>query len=323
MKRLPVKSLVQFRCVSKAWKSLIDSSEFIAAHSLFRHNQQQHLLISYQDPIDKENYVCYIDDDTFPQHRPLPTLPLYTTKMVVLWNPSIRISIVVIVLNNDIVGFGVCPVTNDPKIVSITQSSDDPNIGTGYRCKVMVYTLSTGKWRSLSNNLPTESIQDPRSLVVTDMFIYWHVGLTRNMIMSFDVTNEKFEVIELPDSLAIRHPMRMYCSKLCESLAMLHYREDTCTVWMMEHGAQRAFTKLFTIKTPDDFIVGLRKSGVPILQVTDDDPDDINARYKLAVYEPNSEHNNVFEICGTTSWFNLNSYVETLLLLGRSDCNSY
>ncbi|MFS7988026.1 putative F-box domain-containing protein [Helianthus anomalus] len=37
IKRVPVKSLVQFRSVSKQWKSLIDSSESITHHTLLDH----------------------------------------------------------------------------------------------------------------------------------------------------------------------------------------------------------------------------------------------------------------------------------------------
>ncbi|KAF5764814.1 putative F-box domain-containing protein [Helianthus annuus] len=48
MKRLPVKSLIQFRSVSKTWKSLIGSSRFITEYS----SQQQHLLVRYSDSVE-------------------------------------------------------------------------------------------------------------------------------------------------------------------------------------------------------------------------------------------------------------------------------
>ncbi|GKB37765.1 F-box domain containing protein [Tanacetum coccineum] len=68
MKRLPVKSLVQFRSVSKQWKSFIDCPEFIKTYHINHPNPKHHLL-------------CTVG---------------YTR-----------------------IGFGVCPHTNDPKLVKI------------------------------------------------------------------------------------------------------------------------------------------------------------------------------------------------------------
>ncbi|XP_071711457.1 uncharacterized protein [Rutidosis leptorrhynchoides] len=65
MKMLPVESLIRFRLVSKKWKSLIDSSEFIVAHTLTRRtNQQHHIMIRYIDVEEDEiKYVSIVDDD--------------------------------------------------------------------------------------------------------------------------------------------------------------------------------------------------------------------------------------------------------------------
>ncbi|KAF5777464.1 putative F-box domain-containing protein [Helianthus annuus] len=69
IKRLPVKSLIQFRTVSKPWKSLIDSSPFINKYSS-QHTHTQRLLITYDDPVDSATtYVSIADDDTFPQQK--------------------------------------------------------------------------------------------------------------------------------------------------------------------------------------------------------------------------------------------------------------
>lgn len=327
---------------------MIDSSAFIAAHSIHRHTHPQHLLVSYQDPIDEVNYVSFVDDHTLPQQRSLPIVPpfikqlihpkvvgsshglicffgsdfTFTTGMAVLWNPSIRKSVDVVVPGRSFIGFGVCPVTSDPKIVSITQSWDYQNIETSYPCKVMVYTLSSGKWRNLSTNLPPKRLSSSGLVVITDQYIYWRAEVpTHNAIMSFDLTHENFEVIDLPDSLACREFGDLYTYKLRESLAMLQYKENICNVWTMDHGVQRSFTKLFTIKTPHE-IVGFRKTGVPIMHVPNDDDDDDEGS-KLVVYEPNSEQNNVLEMTGSPFSFYVKSYMETLLLFGRCDSTSY
>ncbi|XP_023769147.1 F-box protein At2g21930 [Lactuca sativa] len=292
IKRLPVKPLLQFRSVSKAWKSLIDSSEFIAAQSAL-HTHPQHLLVKYEDLVETEDkYVSFIDDDTFLQQRFVPTLPFSVKSLnlstivgsshglsclygyhwgpetshrslkspkTVLWNPSVRKSVVVDMPNlvcggeEIAVGFGVCPVTSDPKIVEITQlrSWVDLESETSDFWKAKVYTLSSRKWRNISSNLPSKSIRVTWSQVVIDRFIYWcayHMLTihTYNLIMSFDMTDENFRVVDLPDSLEQHSQTELSVSKLRESLAILQYNIDTdtdtdtdkhvCSVWMMEHG---------------------------------------------------------------------------------------
>nr|GEV36557.1 hypothetical protein [Tanacetum cinerariifolium] len=71
MKRLPVKSLIQFRSVSKLWKSLIDSSAFIAEYQ--RTELQQHILLVR---------------DAF-EHKDSEK------QTAVIWNPTIRKSVAI------------------------------------------------------------------------------------------------------------------------------------------------------------------------------------------------------------------------------------
>nr|KAJ0220739.1 hypothetical protein LSAT_V11C200054710 [Lactuca sativa] len=372
LKRLPIKSLIQFRSVSRTWKSLIDSSEFIAAHSI-SHTQPQHLFVWYTDT-QEDKYVSFVDDDSFPQHRFVPSLPLsirlpkivgssygllcfqgykffsssYRKRMAIILNPSIRKSIAIplpdmLYTNHKIVlGFGVCPVTIDTKVIQITQmrwswgSEMKSEIGNFW--EVMVYKLSSGKFTSLSSNLPSISIHIIGRQVVIDRYIYWcavdcttvdSVLKTRNLIMSFDLTNESFEVIDLPDRIAILHLSQFSVSKLRESLVLLEYSKDgydifneeqlCCTLWMVEHGVEISFTKLFSIEAPGDLMraVGFRRKGGPIMEVQDYI---FESTEELVVYEPNSEQSNHL-ISGSS--FIVNSYIETLVLLGCSDCSSY
>ncbi|GJY34503.1 putative F-box protein [Tanacetum coccineum] len=75
MKKLPVKSVIQFRSVSKQWKSLIDSSKFIKNYHINLANPQHHLLVEYQSDIDEVKYISIIDDNTFPNHKFSVTYP--------------------------------------------------------------------------------------------------------------------------------------------------------------------------------------------------------------------------------------------------------
>ncbi|KAJ0794105.1 putative F-box domain-containing protein [Helianthus annuus] len=75
IKRLPIKLLIQARSVSKAWKPVIDSSDFIADYTVHNHDQPQHLLIRYENLYSVETYVSFVDDDSFPQNKYSPTVP--------------------------------------------------------------------------------------------------------------------------------------------------------------------------------------------------------------------------------------------------------
>ncbi|KAI3725464.1 hypothetical protein L1987_65252 [Smallanthus sonchifolius] len=242
MNMLPVKSLIQFRSVSKSWKSHIDSSDFIAHYS----SQQQHLLVRYQDSADLvEKYVSIADDDTFPQYKVSLTVPLlvnrikypfiignshgllclydcyHETPMAILWNISIRkvVAVVVPAVVSDeqdvryrtTLGFGVCPGTIDPKIVKVINRWNFKE-STIVPWQVEVFTLSTGAWRSsYSTNIPSQTVDLSGLQVDLDGFLYglavnWiprDGGFTfSNVVISFDMTSEEFREINVPDSLA-------------------------------------------------------------------------------------------------------------------------
>ncbi|KAJ0568608.1 putative F-box domain-containing protein [Helianthus annuus] len=283
LKKIPVKSLIQCRSVSKAWKSLIDSSDFIAHYS----GQQQYLLVSYHDSTDFDRkYVSIVDDDdAFPRHKVSLTVPapvdmlkhsriigsshglmcLYSDygETAVVWNISIRKAVAVNVPNvgdyyryEAVLGFGVCGETSDPKIVKITPIVMDSTSSMPWQ--IDVFTLSTGAWRRpYSTNLPRKSLNFDCSLlgVVVDGDFCWLVtdritmdGERRsiNLIISFDLTSEEFTEINLPDALAHFQCRHLSMSKLRESLVLIQgylCNDNVFHVWMM---MEDGVPKLFT-----------------------------------------------------------------------------
>ncbi|KAM0044988.1 putative F-box domain-containing protein [Helianthus debilis subsp. tardiflorus] len=365
MKRLPTKSLLRFRTVSKAWKSLIDSSRFVVDYSL-NHTHQHHLLVRYSPPIGLgRKYVSIVDDETFPEHKcslpdPAsegvgltivgscqglfciytisagePGILIYTAS---IWNPSIRKLVAIDVPqvsrvldpDSDIVfGFGVCPHTGDPKLVKVNFRKSKRNLDsiTFTPWQVEVYTLSSQVWRSTATiNQPRNSVQLLWDQVVIDGFIYWLAidGRTTgflgyNMIVSFDMTSEKFMEVSLPATLAQAHAPNktVVISKLKESLVAVELVREAekrvYGVWMMEDGVPNSFTKLFTINLPDvsiQRVLGIRKNDEPIFATRPDD----NA-HDVFIHELHSEHISYTRISGHGTLYSAGSYMETLLLL--------
>ncbi|XP_076923749.1 F-box protein CPR1-like [Bidens hawaiensis] len=184
---------------------------------------------------------------------------------MVLWNPSIRKSVGMPVPSAcDVHGFGVCPKTNDPKIVRIAFELNQTNYSMDQYAEV--FTLSSGVWRRVLMNSPIISLDFPIGHhVVIGGVIYWVAheygqlsinikGVIRSRIISFDLASEEFGEVDLPDSLAGPN-YHLRISKLKESLVVLNYRkrypgdQRVCDAWMMENGVSKySFTKLFTFQ---------------------------------------------------------------------------
>ncbi|GJV08452.1 beta-glucosidase 11-like protein isoform X2 [Tanacetum coccineum] len=177
-----VKPLLRFRSVSKPWKSLIDGPEFIAGYDS-RDYQPHRLLLRYKNKI---KYISFVDEQEqdFSPNVPLLVKQLYKstvigsscglwclhgydtskTELVVIWNPSIRKSVGIVVpsvLNNTTqkithFGLGVCPSTYDPTIVGISWDF----LEWEHKAVGVFFTLSSNTWKMIpSSNMPRESIR--------------------------------------------------------------------------------------------------------------------------------------------------------------------
>ncbi|GJR19922.1 F-box domain containing protein [Tanacetum coccineum] len=281
IKRLPVKSLVQFRSVSKQWKSFIDNPKFIKNYHT---NPQHHLLVRYNHV---PTYTSIIDDNTFPGQKfpltapePLKLLKftltlgsvdgllgffgLYKeTMMVVLWNPSVRKCVGIVTSNvADLqfgytrIGFGVSSNTSDPKLVKINVV-ETPSI----YWEVQVFTLSSRVWRTVYTGAPFKLCDLMLDHVFIDGVIYWRT--LGSFIISFDLKSDKFGQVCLPERSIRIYELRV--AKVNESLGLLEHIKESemwvCGVWMKKDGVNKPFTKMYTIKVEGSQMEGYEPSS--------------------------------------------------------------
>ncbi|KAF5802668.1 putative F-box domain-containing protein [Helianthus annuus] len=306
---LPVKSLIRFRSVSKQWKSLIDSTEFITHHTLNNKTQPQHVLVRYitggtrhtfvsaDTCLPEDKYVSIVDDDNFPQHKFSPVVP-----------PTVKL-----------LGRPFMLDCSHGLVCLLGYTRDRVN-----RKKKLVVVWNPLIGKSVGIEIPDRGDIVIGFGVVIDGVIHW---LARDSITyelrfySFDLASEKFgEAVDFPYDLACG---RLYgISKINNSLVLhSHYSVVTnltpktfCDVCiMLKNGVSKpSFTKLFTVNYDRvNRMIGFRKNGQPIVDRTG------GYDGELEVYEPCSERINGLGIYGSA--FMMTSYKESLLLLNHSD----
>ncbi|KAF5754475.1 putative F-box domain-containing protein [Helianthus annuus] len=363
LKRLPLNSLLKFRTVSKSWNSLITSNHFISSHlQSITHNNPQSLFIRYFDRTRKiEQYITAKDDQTFGihfsnidfQHASKTAYfrivgccngvvclsdDLFDSMcMVVLWNPSIRKSVRVLVPDYQqncvwprftVLGFGVCPVTHDPKVVKIVFVNafsvpdqitvEDPPL-------VEVFSVNSGGWGKpfgQNRNRPCNKINITWSQVCFNGAIHWVAydrrieASGRCIIVSFDLVHEVFDEMPLPDALASQDIGNLAMSSRKGQLTMLEYDmekgKEACGVWVMkEYGVPGSWEEMYVIRLPGMLrrVVGFRTNGDMVLALKN---------HELVYVECTGNVKSLGIYANIRSFF-VGSYMESLILINQLD----
>lgn len=172
--RLPVKSLVKFRCVCKQWLSLISSPQFAKNH-LKRKGEHYRLVFGCVNEDDV--FIRSINLDSFIQCKNSVNAPgdshfwtefrmtgscngliclLVGSSGVFLWNPSIGKSKALPPSGSECrnyfnivtYGFGYDELNDDYKVVEAFGFMDD---ASGSSVKFNIFSLRTNSWRQIKN----------------------------------------------------------------------------------------------------------------------------------------------------------------------------
>ncbi|CAN4095912.1 unnamed protein product [Withania somnifera] len=278
--RLPVKSIIKFKSVSKSWLSLLSSPQFINTHLIFSRNNHKNvphkllLLAPIQNlsnkkwtlysTLSEKPSVDYVDLD-YPVKSPCfvtrfiglcdGLICLSVENSIVLWNPSTRkwnkIPKEPVFMNQDCYftyGFGYDELTDDYKLVFI-YSCKIKNVGYN---EVKVYSIRTNSWKRIKGF--DGGYVYSNSGVVVNGVVHWDTRPHHDfngckcMIVYFDLVAEKHGKINLPSYENEDVHWDLMSSK--ESLFGFCHCESQGEVyiWVMkEYGVKESWNKIASV----------------------------------------------------------------------------
>ncbi|KAL5073136.1 hypothetical protein RYX36_012120 [Vicia faba] len=268
LSRLPVKFLLQLRCVCKSWNSLISNHPNFAKKHLTHSTTYSICSLGFTYPgtltIFPPNFffdttvstnVNTLPYDSYNSYRGREIvgscngiLCLAYMEFILLWNPSIRKIQELPLLPNPhypiemyiSYAFGYHSVTDTYKVVVVSRNKS-----------VKVNTLGTKIWKNI-DHFPFATLPDHKSGIYVSGTINWLVSpdpsTPPHFFVSLDLGNESYQKLLLPDYGEVD-------ADFFSTLALGVFRDCLCTisrhehcVWLMkEYGKKESWTKLFTI----------------------------------------------------------------------------
>jgi hypothetical protein len=209
--RLPTKSLIRFRCVSKTWHAIIGNPDFLY-HSILtttEENPNHPLLLvkATENSIPRREVLSFLSYKTLESVSQIPLTPglkliasckgllclgSYFTSDVYVWNPTTpsveleplpplthRLPYHVSDVFGSGLGFGYDSRSNDFKVVRVRIIKLPTFVHQTKRTRsyVEVYSLSRGSWRVLDQDVFSGAENGWRLLLDLDVFFAFENGL--------------------------------------------------------------------------------------------------------------------------------------------------
>ncbi|XP_059309487.1 F-box protein CPR1-like [Lycium ferocissimum] len=289
LSRLPVQSLLRFKCVSKFWEALISDPYFKMKHFNCTKNGQnsQKLLISqrsFQDGL-YSFYCCPLSSPQLVQDvqkldsplSPRPTVfkirCCYDGFVVVevlddlngyrptllLWNPSTRESILLPVQEfepngGSCFGMGYDSTSGEYKILHVYQEID-----RFISLPTEILALKGGSWRRIDKHPRGFSnvLLAMNFLAFVHAAFHW-VGCSREsyFVVSFNISNEVYGEIPFPEEMLSLRGRTKFGVSVLEGMLCIHantyYLErKTFKLWALkEYAVKESWIPLFAIEDP-------------------------------------------------------------------------
>ncbi|XP_043700373.1 F-box protein CPR1-like [Telopea speciosissima] len=282
LSRLPVKSLLRFRCICKLWCALIIDPDFIKMHLNRSLANNIYLTFIFSDTslysIDlnasKELQVL-VKVDHHPKFVNYATeivgscnglLCLHNTdeeeEDILLWNPSTKRHHKLPIIPREsplthfnVYGFGYDLTTDDYKVVRVAQPYSKNDYDNFWHSEVNIYSLSTDSWRRIED-MPFHINYRHVSGVLANSALHWVASretgpyTESNFILSFDLQDEEYREVSLPDFVdeKIHMSIGVLGPQLCLRCKIFTVRVE---FWVMkDYGVRESWTKQFSIEQP-------------------------------------------------------------------------
>ncbi|RHN66043.1 putative F-box domain-containing protein [Medicago truncatula] len=287
--RIPVKLLIQLRCLCKCFNSLISDPKFAEKHLRLSTKHRHLMLCSWNNPY----YKFFVYD--FPIHSVFSTSSVTQTQLTypislkstygaplavcscagilcltmrqgsaVLWNPFIGMFKILPTLNNRVpfyplYSFGYDHFINNYKIIAISFFNE--------KYETRVYTLGTDSWRKIQD-FPHLSLYHPSGVFVSGA-VNWLVydGFRSFIIVSLDLEKESYQYISQPVSEMSLYTLGVL--KDCLFFSASNIGDMFLGIWvMMEYGNKESWAKLYHVPFMVDPGLGV---FIEVLHVYEDD----------------------------------------------------
>lgn len=250
LSRLPVKSLMRCKSVSKQWLRLISSPDFVWSQlSWSRKNPSLIFFLRYEKELIKIEGENFTEISLPGGQRPRNcdmicsfngliclTSCNESNQNVSVWNPATQqvLSLPTATPSKKPPKIGVASWPGRYKIFRIFQAAGKPRPG---RCECEVYSSITGSWKALGS----VSCRPMSSKHVSiDGTLYWFVGAETNRTVADSILSadweDNFRKISLPEEIITRH-LFLVDLEGCLSLISIDIAANRFELWVLENSS--------------------------------------------------------------------------------------
>ncbi|KAG7594982.1 F-box domain [Arabidopsis thaliana x Arabidopsis arenosa] len=277
LKKLPTKSLMRFRCVSKQWSSIIsnrrDFIESIMARSLRQPPHKLPVFIFHQcEPETSFTVSSTFSQNTKPKVSIMPrpnnyysfryqyiqgficcSSPVYD--VVTIYNPTTRQCIPLPKIESMALSlkrhkncyFGYDHVMNEYKVLAMVNDSQELT----QTFHVFTLVKDCHQWRKIRGNIDEELIPVGQAGVCIDGTIYYVAVRRKEMfnygetiMLSFDVRSERFYHVHTPEALWSPKWNDRALFNHQGKLGCISNNENNTSVWIMENAEKQEWSNI-------------------------------------------------------------------------------